>query len=388
MTDTNSLLNNIIRELDINQYALEYVCITHYDLTNEAKNDILDFINRNYKSNERRFNLRYSSFLLDYFLSRNTLSIAFFLKNTIDDESNIDFKKMIGFISGTKRSFNILKNTFNGVEVDFLSLHYEFRHLHVSSYMINILTKECIRVFKGEVNCAFYTIGKVIKRDHFSFVCYQHRPLNIERLLYQNMIQDSFHDPVYKKIYNTFSYPAHFLTSRKLQYYNGQPISLEIAQEISEKINIYNEQKHDVYDVKTVTDIMDMFDNKAFHHFIICDNDDNIVDYMCMYLLETVIDNTKVCRNGYVYCMFINTKCAQSYANSLQQIYPDSLLSIFEYVCDFCKKQDIFDIVTTTAMFEDGAKSKLLPGTGQLYYYMYNIQLPYIKSERNGLVTI
>jgi hypothetical protein len=96
-----------------------------------------------------------------------------------------------------------------------------------------------------------------------------------------------------------------------------------------------------------------------------------------MYMLDTVInmpDRVEVCNNGYIYCMFVN---------------PNSTpLCILEYVAEFCKTKDIFDMITTTGMFEDGSKSKLLQGTGHLYYYMYNLQLPYIRGDKNALITI
>ena len=67
----------------------------------------------------------------------------------------------------------------------------------------------------------------------------------------------------------------------------------------------------------------------------------------------------------------------------------NSILHYLEFINEYIYKNDIFDMITFTDIFNiDIPTMKCIKGTGQLSYYFYNLQIPLINNTKNGLITI
>jgi hypothetical protein len=386
IVSADTLLENSSKEIQMSKIQLDYDVILNPD--DDCKNNLLKFINNNYGDDKSNIVLQYSKSLLDYFINHDSLCIVFYSKG----KRNYD--KMIGLIIAKKHNLLIRDTTqcfkdYNCIDIDFLCLIKQLRNLHISSYMINVVTKECMLQYDKQVPCAVYTVNKRLKVDNFCKKTYYHRPLQIENLLLTEMLDVDGADDInfeqtsnlLKKLYNTFSYTKNFFKNYNLEYYTNIDDSDNIIDKIHDNLLAHNQKNHDIYEYKSKTDIVKMLSNPIFHKFIIKNKTGEILDFICLYNLDTYNTKTKITsRNGHFYSMFLhdNSTTYMSY--------------ILEIVSEYCYKNNIFDLLTIMNILnvkpEEYKFYKLLRGSASLYYYVYNIELPQIQSHKNGLVTI
>jgi len=405
IVSADTLLENSDNEIKMSKIQLDYDVVLNPD--DDCKNNLLKFINDNYGDDNSNLVLQYSKNLLDYFINPDSLCIVFYSKEK-------KYDKMIGLIVAKKHNLVIRDDvlefkTYNCIDIDFLCLIKQLRNLHVSSYMINVVTKECMLQYDKLVPCAVYTINKRLKVDNFCKKTYYHRPLQIENLLLTDMLDVNDNDnlnfeqttKLLKKLYNTFSYNKDFFKNYNLEYYtkiqlnqgtlgtldengkgtlnfSGQGTFLEL---IHDNLLNYNKVNHDIYEYKSRSDIEKMLSNPVFHKFIIKNKTGDIVDFVCLYNLDTYNIKTKTSsRNGHFYSMFLHDNSS---------IYMSCVLEI---ISEYCYKNNVFDLLTIMNVLnvkpEEYKFYKLLRGSASLYYYVYNIEIPRIQPHKNGLVTI
>jgi len=383
IVSADTLLENSDNEIKMSKIQLDYDVVLNPD--DDCKNNLLKFINDNYGDDNSNLVLQYSKNLLDYFINPDSLCIVFYSKEK-------KYDKMIGLIVAKKHNLVIRDDvlefkTYNCIDIDFLCLIKQLRNLHVSSYMINVVTKECMLQYDKQVPCAVYTVNKRLKVDNFCKKTYYHRPLQIENLLLTDMLDVNDNDnlnfeqttKLLKKLYNTFSYNKDFFKNYNLEYYttsNNLDHNL-----IHDNLLNYNKVNHDIYEYKSRSDIEKMLSNPVFHKFIIKNKTGDIVDFVCLYNLDTYNIKTKTSsRNGHFYSMFLhdNSSTYMSY--------------VLEIISEYCYKNNVFDLLTIMNVLnvkpEEYKFYKLLRGSASLYYYVYNIEIPFIQSHKNGLVTI
>ena len=383
IVSADTLLENSDNEIKMSKIQLDYDVVLNPD--DDCKNNLLKFINDNYGDDNSNLVLQYSKNLLDYFINPDSLCIVFYSKER-------KYNKMIGLIVAKKHNLVIRDDvlefkTYNCIDIDFLCLIKQLRNLHVSSYMINVVTKECMLQYDKQVPCAVYTVNKRLKVDNFCKKTYYHRPLQIENLLLTDMLDVNDNDnlnfeqttKLLKKLYNTFSYNKDFFKNYNLEYYttsNNLDHNL-----IHDNLLNYNKVNHDIYEYKSRSDIEKMLSNPVFHKFIIKNKTGDIVDFVCLYNLDTYNIKTKTSsRNGHFYSMFLHDNSS---------IYMSCVLEI---ISEYCYKNNFFDLLTIMNVLnvkpEEYKFYKLLRGSASLYYYVYNIEIPFIQSHKNGLVTI
>ena len=394
IVSADTLLENSDNEIKMSKIQLDYDVILNPD--DDCKNNLLKFINNNYGDDKSNLVLQYSKNLLDYFINPDSLCIVFYSKgNKLLHKYNYD--KMIGLIVAKKHNLVIRDDvlefkTYNCIDIDFLCLIKQLRNLHVSSFMINVITKECMLQYDKQVPCAVYTVNKRLKVDNFCKKTYYHRPLQIENLLLTDMLDVNGGDnlnfeqttKLLKKLYNTFSYTKDFFKNYNLEYYTkiqGTSDGKSTLELIHDNLLNYNKVNHDIYEYKSRTDIEKMLSNPVFHKFIIRNKGGDIVDFVCLYNLDTYNIKTKTSsRNGHFYSMFLhdNSSTYMSY--------------VLEIISEYCYKNNVFDLLTIMNVLnvkpEEYKFYKLLRGSASLYYYVYNIEIPRIQSHKNGLVTI
>lgn len=395
----DELLQNCTMEINTSRIQLDYNLILDPD--DETKHHLVKFINNNYDKNDSHLVLQYSKSLLDYFINPDSLCIVFYplghLKSTT--ETNC-FDKMIGLIIAKKHTLSIRESqkpdsnlsfkNYETIDVDFLCLVKQLRNLHISSYMINVVTKECLIQYDKQVSCAIYTINKQLRVKNFSKKTFYHRPLQIDRLILSNMLNISYNDPsryqesykIYKKIYNTFNYHKNFFIDFNLEYYNQIQVDEQLLNFIHDKLSNYNKTNYYIFESKSKDDITKILQNPTFHKFIIRMNGTNeIVDFICMYNLNTLNKTTNTfIECGHLYSMFLHN-------NSNTYFY-----NVLEVISEYCYTNKLFDELIITNILDipsDKYKTyKLLKGSGELFYYIYNVDIPIIQSYQNGLVTI
>jgi hypothetical protein len=398
----DTLLENSSKEMETGKIKLDYDVILNPDT--HARQQMLNFINKNYGNDKSDLTLEYSQELFDYFIKPDNLCIVFYAKgNRLND--NYNFPKMLGLIVAKKHQLFIKDNPDNNqidtqchdfkmydcIDVDFLCLIQRLRNMHVSSFMINAVTKECMIQYDKTVACAVYTVGKKLAVENFCKKTYYHRPINIENVLKTDMLSVSDCDDqesgtrLLKKIYNSFSYPRNFFDDRKMEYFTNlddyDVDKCTFTQVIYDNLFSYSSNKYDIFEYRTTDDILSMLKNPIFHKFVIRDHSGIVKDFVCLYNLNT--RNEKInekSRNGHFYTWFLSDDSNEY------------LSYILEAISEYSYNNNIFDMITIMNIFntrsEEYKTFKLLRGSADLYYYVYNIEVPKIMPYKNGLVTI
>lgn len=381
-------------EIENNKIKLDYDVIINPN--DNIKQHLLNFINNNYMSKNAQFTLIYTKDLLNYFISNNTLCIVFYPKGTKSNLTTFNsiLDKIIGIIIGKPQILNIrhiikdenYTQLYNSIDVDFLCIKQQLRNLHVSSYMINVLTNKCITEYDKKICCATYTTNRMLNVKPFCTSTYYNRPLQIDNLLKcELLINDNVN---IKQIYNTFEYSRDFLLNKNLIYFNTLENNVgdshKISNELYDLLQKYNKSQYDIYAYKSKHDILHLLKNPAFHKFIVKDSTDTITDFICLYNLETKnLKTNYTCQNGYIYTLFLS---------KTDDLYKSNIL---ELISEYCYQYKIFDMIIMLNIFDnttdtktDSLKCKFIKTYPNLYYYIYNIEIPTISSFRNGLITI
>lgn len=334
-----ALLEKINQELEKSPIKLDYVVYTQYDIT--LLETTLVFVNKHYVGSETS-KLIYDASLLAYYL-KDSLLIHFFPKGKTD--------RIVGCIIGKQCSLSLVGNEHQIIDVNFLCLEPRLRNLHLAPYLIGVLTKETVT--RLNISLATYTIGSTIKSPCFGTKRMSHRPVHIK-----NLIEGGFM-PGPETKYN--AYTTYKKTEPFTYLHNQQNMDLPDLQAL---IDNYNKHTYDIYDKKPLSDIVA---NPSFHTFVF------EKDLVCFYRLDTHNTKTgKSYRNGYLYISAFHSK------------EPAHVKLIFDSIAKHCNENNIIDMFTTTA----DTDINFVPGSGSLNYYFFNMDIPKIENDRNGLVTI
>jgi len=249
-------------------------------------------------------------------------------------------------------------------EINFLCVHEKLRNLNLAPYLISIITKEIVQNY--QIASAIFTIGVPIKTKYYSEKKFYHRCINIENLVSGNFIEIPNNQiPFYKKYFNTFSNK-----SSDIIYINGTGINDSLLNEIYQKLISYRFSKYQIHVEITKDELLKLFNNKSFHHFISKDKS----QYFCMYEL------------GHV-SLLANYKDGVLFLHYTPTPTPNNN---FESMIKYCWSNKIFDLITIHDEFDDSVYqiNKFTKGSGNLKFYMMNQTISPIDKNKNGLVTI
>lgn len=359
----HELLHNVNEEIKTSNVKLVYEVINLGE--KDSLNLALSFINANYGNSNSQHTLHYNSNIVRYFAGDSHIALMFY---------PINKRVPVGFIIGSQKNVLVKRGcrnfqTLTSIEVNFLCLIDKLRNIHASSFMISTLAKECIE--RLGIYSAFYTVGNKIKAQHFCQKRYYHRPLNIHNMVNAELLSEKYLEKV---LFATFS----TLKDRvKVLHFNNESdsgLSGGLITEIHDKLQEYSMSHFDVFTLYSLSDVRKMFTTEDMHCFVL-QVDGKTSDFVCMFTVDTVHTNGKKCRVGYMYTYFL-----------------ENIMSKMEMIAKYCYDNDVFDMITVIDSFglseSEYNTHKYLRGTGNLYYYTYNIPMYNIPAHHNGLVTI
>jgi hypothetical protein len=358
-------------EINENKFKLDY---TVYDNVNANPTEninyekILNFINNNYVSSIDGTNkLLYTIDLLKFYC-RNSIIIEFYPPNT---------KNIIGCIIGKKEQICLYSDITDIIEINFLCISSKLRKLNLGGYIINILVKEGI--IHTNIGACYYTLSKQTNSKYYAKKKFYHRMININNLVNGKFINDENIDMYeYKKKFNKFLYKNSF-KNNKVCYINNNldlnsDLNKNLINELYTKLIDYNKKTYDIYESINIVEFTETFKNNDFHHFIIKNNTDTIINYVCMYRLDNYNTETNFrYTNGYLYYMFFDS----------------SILDSLELIHEYIYTNKIFDLITFADIFNcDLSLINITHGSGLLYYHCANIIVSKMDNCKIGLITI
>lgn len=355
---SQELLDKVNKEIEVNRFQLDYNVVKSEDLIDTSH--LLDFINKNYVTSEdETFKLVYTQDLLSFYLP-NSLIVEFYPKGS---------KTIIGYIIGKRSDICINGKVIETSEVNFLCVIPKLRSLGISSYMINVLTREI--VMRYDINTAHYTISNKIKSPHFGEKLFYHRFINIPQLFKTNFVENVDHNMLIQA-YNNFSVSTNFASKHTIRYIHNEEIEVSLLETLYNKYIDYCKHTYKIYEHVNLEEFKNTFTNKAFHHFLVYKKND-IVAYTCMFRLDSYnADVKETQRAGFYYYMFVN-----------------DTINELEYIHQYIYNNQLFDVITFSDIFDiDYNKLRCIRGSGVLRYYFYNMICNPIKNSENGLITI
>lgn len=358
----DELLNKTLVEISKMQrkFNINYFIINWKECLNDKKYEILDFINTSYISSvDDNYKLKYTIELLDFYC-KDAIIIEFY-KN----------EHIYGYIMGRKENIKVNKKDFEILEVNFLCISVKERKVGISSYMINILTKESILAYN--IGIAHYTISTNIKSPYFCEKDFYHRILNIDKLNIVNFFNSNVDINLYKQLYNTFEYNIDFKNNYYIKCIKGD-YDTELIRELYLLHKQYNRDSFIVYKDEDIETFRESFMNNSFTHFIIYKSQ-NIVSYISMFELDTIYKTTIKYKSGFLYNMFFIDKSL--------------LINSFNLISEYIYINGIYDLISFGDIFQlDYNDLKCIKGTGHLKYYLFNMESSVIEACENALITI
>lgn len=363
--DNNNLLKFIDNELGKMPIKLKYTKHFSEEMGYNEKIEVLNFINTNYNSSDDEYKIFYSYDIFDFFFT-NAVLIKFYL----EEDNNLQ----VGMVIGKKKNITIGNKIILCMEGNFLCVIEKFRNLHISSIIINILTKKSIEMYG--INCSYYTIGKNIKSPSFCNKQIHYIPINIDNLYDIKFLSNKYQIEVYKNLYDKYNFNnLSKKENSKLLYINGDLTKLKdiYIEIIFEMIKSYSKKNYYIFDNISIEELSELFMNKTFHHFLFFDKNNNITDYICLFRLDYSKTKHNFIKNGFVFFDIRNNTCQ------------DNISSSMKYVVKYCHENNIIDMIITNKIYDNMYTIKT---NNILNYYMYNIELSYTEPHFNGLVTI
>jgi hypothetical protein len=346
------------------------------------KRDILDFINKNYTSPQEDHQLIYDIGTLDYYLRKDGVIVVFTPKNK---------PNTVGVAIGAPRIVcsknnmqDILADMHRSFEVNFLCIVPQLRDIHASSFMISAMTK--VSIDNYGIGIGHFTTADTLKTSHYGEKNYYHRPINVVKLLEGDILPDPSDVAVYTKVYTTFNYPFQFLRNKKIKCFDVLEKTdqyEDVLRQIHMMLSRYNQLNYLIYEHRTIDDIESICNNKSFLKFLIIDNYGQILDIVILNIV-----GLRAKASG------VEMKAGNLYCCSFSESSPAYKSAVFELVSEYCfaaHDDPLIDMMTVMDIFpfkEQYRLFKFTKGTGQLYYYWYNMHCQHMAPLQNGLTTL
>ena len=182
-----------------------------------------------------------------------------------------------------------------------------------------------------------------------------------------------------------FLYTKDFNNLHSMQYINNNvdffskekfDNNSDLIKELYDKLINYNKKTYDIFECITFENYIDTHNCKDFHHFIIRNNDNKIMNYFLILNIETHNKTYKRnYTNGYFYNMFFNSA--------------DDIINSIELVNEFIYSYKLFDMTTIIDIFDIDYRLLNIYETDEtLKYYFFNMMITPIMNHKNNLFTI
>ena len=337
-------------------YSWDHVSLEESD-TNISLTCIKDFLDDNYiADSDGKFRLQYTvDFIRDFLEQGHPKWNAAVTHDKI----------IVGFIAATRRKIYIKGKIVQTVEVNLLCVHSDVRHKRLAEYLIQEITR---RVELQGIFTAIYTSGQPLPPKAFNTARYYHKFLDVVRLNAVGYTEFADED-----IPKAIEYHQHKKCRKLLN-----PMEAYILRPFLE---------NDVVVVKK------LFENELGDHVVQEMFDEDKLNHMlrASYLDNYIVEEVSVMKKIRTVVGFISV-----YNMDLTVLEKGDMLAT-SYIYTYCGNilpciSDLFTLLQkqgkTVVNSLDIGKNKvitrtynMLPGTGYLYYYMYNYRMPLLPSE-------
>lgn len=369
------------KDLANSKVKLDYKVKTFEELDENDLNFTIEFINKHYtyENEERQF--VYDKDTIRYFLRRDGLIIFFTPKGK---------DTIVGIVAGsprvlcTKNDNGILAQLHSSLEVNYLCLIPQLRNINAAAVMISTITKESIETYG--IHTGHFTKAHRLQKDHYCEQSFYFRPINVQKLIDCGIIHQLYDTNTYIKVHSTFNYPFNFLRYRRIKCFktlDETDLENSVIKDIHMLLCRYNNLNFKIYEHLTLEDVKELCGNKAFLKFVVLDILGHITDVIILHVLTFRDKLTDIqVKNGSLYCYAFGNSSAS---------YKSSILELVSEYCFAADDEPMIDMLTIMDLFQIKDQYRVYKFTKSsetLFYYWYNMKMPFIPSKYNGLVTL
>jgi len=281
-------------------------------------------------------------------------------------------KKLVGFVSGTPKTYQLNKNKLNIIEINFLCTDLEHREKKLTHYLIDELKRRC---YINGYTQGFYTLNQELNKEELGSLCkieYYYRAINVSKLL----------NSKFWELQNDENNKHNRLEMEK--YYELPNKTKKTFIEMEEKhlpgvykaFNTYIE-KYNFHPIFTKEEFEQKFWNNFVKVYVLLNENNEVEDFASYYKLpyEKVLSNNKKYKyinNGYLYYYTSNKETSYKMIMNLM----------------ISSKNDI-DILNGTNVLENEIMLKELgftEGNKSIDYKFYNWNHKILKCNQIGSI--
>lgn len=316
-------------------------------------NDLVRFLRQNYNFLDTHNRFEYTQDIIRHFIvGVDYVALMFYANGS-----------PVGTVMSARRRLMYNGRRIDACENNFLAVTHEYRGKGVSTWMMNMLTKEC--VLKWPVECAMYTVAKTIGIPSYATKHVYFKPINIQLLVKCGLLGD-----FYARDEKPYSRDSRLTL---LNYTDTDAGNL-----LTRLVNEYAKNNYAVYFHRGQNEIQDVLSNKAFYNFVFrSPTTGEITDFVSYFVVGLRNESGIICRCGYLGVHFFRTP-----------FILDTLHRVHEYI-NTC---DLFDIVTYIDPFgyteKDYLEYGIIKGSSVLNYHAYNLHVNKVPPERVGVFTL
>jgi len=323
-------------------------------------NDIVTFINENYVNKDgSTTSLIYSEEIIKHYLI-DSIPIFFYGKNNPN--------KIISLIIGRVANVSVNNIEYGAIEVNFFCIIPPLRKMDLPKLFKAYLIRECIKKYGDLIKFAYYTTNDKINVKPICKKNYIHRCINFDQLKKLNIISETRSTSLYKKLYSKFIYPEKFKSYKIL--HNVEPKDYK---DIINKINSYQKDNFDIYEVINQKTLEDIFKSNVFEKFIIENNGmiEGFISFFKLDIISKKYEINNICKTIYLNYYFVN----------------GNIIEYLEFIGEYMKQHMICDMFLTN-LFDDSDKipDRFFQGSGTLYYNLWNVTPFSIKEHKVRLI--
>ncbi len=320
-------------------------------------NEIINFVNLYYFERDEELAVFYTHDILKYYLI-NSIPMFFYGKKYPD--------KPVALVIGRRADIMSYNNLLGAIEVNFFCIIPQLRKLNLPKLFRAYFIKECSKKYNNDVKYSYFTTDYKLNVEPICYKKCVHRYINFNNLCRLDQIHPTENTPIYKKLYSKFNYPENFK-----KYKISTTFELNQIDEITNKINSYQNNHFDIYEYIYSDTIKNINKYDCFYKFVITDND-NIKSVIIFY------------RNDMIH------KKLNEPIRTLRLYYyfaDGNIVDYLEYVGDYLKNNNICDTLLLH-LFEKNVPHKYVIGTGISYYNLWNVKSFTIEEQRLQLIMI
>lgn len=325
-----------------------------------------------------KFKLNYTDEFLKWVIGNDGMVLAILLEKN---------NALCGLVSVTFEDVTVFESTQKFAVVNFLCIHPTYRGKKMVFSLLDEITR---RVVQKGINQGCFTTERCIPTP-VTTLRYYHRPLN-----YLKLFKLGFVDLESEKLPNKKN-PENI--QRLLNIVGKMPSNYILMEEkhMETVLKIYNSyiKRYNIYVNYNIEKLKLLLLNKFVKSYVILDKDNNIVDFVSYYMLNSFCEiheneqiKTEKINAGYLFLYTCNVIRPSDFVPNILKIASLNGLDVFNTIDNMIMSDELFthesfeDYESDEETFKKQYNYGFLKGTKKLHFNFFNWECPKLQPKQ------